>query len=557
MRITVVGSGKDRSATRRPVRQIGPRGPRGGRQPRCGRDGQRREGALPGRGPPRGVPRGCGGRGSLTATTDTSDAVSHSDAVVVVVPLFVDAEARPDFGWMDSATDDIARGTTARTTPSSATRRRCPWARRGLAGSPGWRPDRASSRVATSTSSSLRSGCSRVGSSPTCAGTRSWSGRSRPTARRERSSSTSGAPVRRATRPRARQRGLGPRLCRGGGAGQAGGDDLPRRQHRPGEPVRPLRCGARHRRLPGDRGEQLAALQPHPPPGHRRRRPLHPGLSAPLPLERSRRDRGPSRSRGQRRRCRRTPSASRPGRSAATSPGARSRCSAPSYRGGVKETAFSGVFATVDALRDAGADVASTTRCTPRRARRLRLGTPTSSASRWTSSSCRRTMPSIATWESSRFPGVQVVVDGRHVLDERRFDGTRFLVVGRRGSPEQAAAPARARGPADGRPDRRLGGRLGRRDHRRRLVDLAPRAGARGRRARAQLHRRPRRLHRHRRADGRQLQGAELRPRLRAGRARATACSSGPPSCSPTTPTRARSTPTARSSAADDWEPSG
>ena len=32
--------------------------------------------------------------GTLTATTDTADAVSKSDAVVVVVPLFVDAEAR-------------------------------------------------------------------------------------------------------------------------------------------------------------------------------------------------------------------------------------------------------------------------------------------------------------------------------------------------------------------------------------------------------------------------------------------------------------------------------
>lgn len=48
--------------------------------------------------------------GQLTATTDTADAVSQSDAVVVVVPLFVDDEARPDFGWLDSATNDIARG---------------------------------------------------------------------------------------------------------------------------------------------------------------------------------------------------------------------------------------------------------------------------------------------------------------------------------------------------------------------------------------------------------------------------------------------------------------
>jgi len=48
--------------------------------------------------------------GNLVATTATSDAVSKSDAVVIVVPLFVDAEGIPDFGWMDSATRDVAKG---------------------------------------------------------------------------------------------------------------------------------------------------------------------------------------------------------------------------------------------------------------------------------------------------------------------------------------------------------------------------------------------------------------------------------------------------------------
>ncbi len=46
----------------------------------------------------------------LSATTDTAAAVADSDVIVVVVPLFVDEEARPDFGWMDSASSDIARG---------------------------------------------------------------------------------------------------------------------------------------------------------------------------------------------------------------------------------------------------------------------------------------------------------------------------------------------------------------------------------------------------------------------------------------------------------------
>ena len=48
--------------------------------------------------------------GLLRATTDTASAVAESEAVVVVVPLFVDADGKPDFGWMESATRDIARG---------------------------------------------------------------------------------------------------------------------------------------------------------------------------------------------------------------------------------------------------------------------------------------------------------------------------------------------------------------------------------------------------------------------------------------------------------------
>src|SRR5215207_9659079 len=48
--------------------------------------------------------------GLLRATTDTAAAVAQSEAVVVVVPLFVDAEGVPDFGWMDAATRAIAAG---------------------------------------------------------------------------------------------------------------------------------------------------------------------------------------------------------------------------------------------------------------------------------------------------------------------------------------------------------------------------------------------------------------------------------------------------------------
>lgn len=48
--------------------------------------------------------------GALVATTNTTDAVSKSQAVVIVVPLFVDAQGIPDFGWMDAATRDVAKG---------------------------------------------------------------------------------------------------------------------------------------------------------------------------------------------------------------------------------------------------------------------------------------------------------------------------------------------------------------------------------------------------------------------------------------------------------------
>ena len=48
--------------------------------------------------------------GHLRAVTDTTAAVALAEAVVVVVPLFVDADSVPDFAWMDSATRAIAGG---------------------------------------------------------------------------------------------------------------------------------------------------------------------------------------------------------------------------------------------------------------------------------------------------------------------------------------------------------------------------------------------------------------------------------------------------------------
>jgi UDP-N-acetyl-D-glucosamine dehydrogenase len=60
--------------------------------------------------------------GRLRATSDYSDAVPDADAVVVVVPLFVNDETwQPDFGWMDSATHSIGENLTPRTLVSYET----------------------------------------------------------------------------------------------------------------------------------------------------------------------------------------------------------------------------------------------------------------------------------------------------------------------------------------------------------------------------------------------------------------------------------------------------
>ena len=48
--------------------------------------------------------------GLLSASTNTATSVKESNVVVVVVPLFVDGKGVPDFGWMDAATRDIAAG---------------------------------------------------------------------------------------------------------------------------------------------------------------------------------------------------------------------------------------------------------------------------------------------------------------------------------------------------------------------------------------------------------------------------------------------------------------
>lgn len=60
--------------------------------------------------------------GKLRATTDYADAIPDADAVVIVVPLLVDEETwQPDFGWMDAATRSLAEHLTPGTLVSYET----------------------------------------------------------------------------------------------------------------------------------------------------------------------------------------------------------------------------------------------------------------------------------------------------------------------------------------------------------------------------------------------------------------------------------------------------
>lgn len=59
--------------------------------------------------------------GLLTATTSYEEAIPQSDAIVIVVPLFIDEKGEPDFGPMDSATETIGRHLTKDTLVSFET----------------------------------------------------------------------------------------------------------------------------------------------------------------------------------------------------------------------------------------------------------------------------------------------------------------------------------------------------------------------------------------------------------------------------------------------------
>ena len=104
------------------------------------------------------------------------------------------------------------------------------------------------------------------------------------------------------------------------------------------------------------------------------------------------------------------------------------------YRGGVKETAFSGVFATVDALRAQGAQVlVHDPMYTDEELARFgwdayHVGEPADVVIVQADHAEYRALT------AADVPGVQVVVDGRGVLAREAFSDTAFLVVGQAAS---------------------------------------------------------------------------------------------------------------------------
>jgi UDP-N-acetyl-D-mannosaminuronate dehydrogenase len=109
------------------------------------------------------------------------------------------------------------------------------------------------------------------------------------------------------------------------------------------------------------------------------------------------------------------------------------------YRGGVKETAFSGVFATVEALRDAGAEVTvhdplySGEELVALGLSPHVLGTDVELAVLQADHEQYRSLT------ATDLPGVQVIIDGRRHLDPSAFGTAAVVVIG---SAAQVAADA-------------------------------------------------------------------------------------------------------------------
>ncbi|MFQ6172010.1 nucleotide sugar dehydrogenase [Oryzobacter sp. R7] len=366
--------------------------------------------------------------GAFAATTDTTAAVAESDVVVVVVPLFVDSEARPDFGWMDSATDDIAKGLRPgtlvvyeTTLPVGTTRTR-------------WKPRlEEGSGLVEGRDFHLVFSPERVLTGRVFADLRKYP-------KLVGALSAEGAALATEFYETALQYDDRPDLERGNGVWDLGSAEAAEMAKLAETTYRDVNIGlanqfgafaAKH----GIDVHQVIEASNSQPYSHIHRPgiavgghciPVYPRLylwnDPDATVVRAARE----------------ANAAMPAYTVGLAVGAaggdlagrRAVVLGAAYRGGVKETAFSGVFATVEALREAGAEVlVHDPMYTPDELRGLgwepyALGEPADVVVLQADHAEYRDLG------SDDLPGATVVVDGRRVLDRSRFPGVRFLVVG-------------------------------------------------------------------------------------------------------------------------------
>ncbi|TWP35912.1 nucleotide sugar dehydrogenase [Leekyejoonella antrihumi] len=366
--------------------------------------------------------------GALHATVDTASAVGESDAVVVVVPLFVDEEARPDFGWMDSATEDIARGLTPdtlviyeTTLPVGTTRTR-------------WRPKlEEGSGLTEGRDFHLVFSPERVLTGRVFADLRKYP-------KLIGGLSEGGAKQATAFYDQVLQFDERADLDRGNGVWDLGSAEAAEMAKLAETTYRDVNIGLANQfgafaAKNGIDVYQVIEASNSQPYSHIHRPgiavgghciPVYPRLylwnDPDATVVRAARE----------------ANAAMPAYTVGLAAGAaggdlRGKAAVvlgASYRGGVKETAFSGVFATVDALNATGAEVLvhdpmySADELAKFGWKAYEFGQPVDVAI------VQADHASYADLSSSQLPGVSVVVDGRKILDPSKFDGARFLVVG-------------------------------------------------------------------------------------------------------------------------------
>jgi UDP-N-acetyl-D-mannosaminuronic acid dehydrogenase len=106
------------------------------------------------------------------------------------------------------------------------------------------------------------------------------------------------------------------------------------------------------------------------------------------------------------------------------------------YRGGVKETAFSGAFALREALAARGAEVLAADPLFGEDELRVHGFVPWDGTSTVDAAVVQADHAEYAALSAADLPGVTTIVDGRGILDAARFDG---IPVRRIGRPEGSA----------------------------------------------------------------------------------------------------------------------